>query len=63
MDNIFLESDGITLTTEHTSKDMFKYIENEVRSKEKDSECKDETSKRQLSDRIVRVLVHYAGGM
>jgi hypothetical protein len=63
VDEVFLGSDGIRLTTEDTSKDMFKYIENEVRSKEENFEYKDETSKRQLSDRIVRLLVDFAGGM
>ena len=63
VDEFFLGSDCISLTAEDTSKDMSKYIEIKVRSKEESFECEDQTSKRQLSDRIVRVLVNSAGGM
>ncbi|KAI9645005.1 hypothetical protein NHQ30_007042 [Ciborinia camelliae] len=63
VNKVFSGSDGVTLTVEDTSKDMSTYIGNEVRSKEEEIECNDETAKREIIDRIVRVLVNFAGGM
>ncbi|KAM0136050.1 hypothetical protein ACHAP3_004671 [Botrytis cinerea] len=63
VDKVFTGSEGVTLATEDTSKDMSIYIENEVRSKEEDIECCDEAIKRQFMNRIVLVLANFAGGM
>ncbi|TGO76195.1 hypothetical protein BELL_0169g00150 [Botrytis elliptica] len=63
VDKVFTASEGVILTTEDTLKDMSQYIENEVKSKEEDIDSNDEETKRQLMDRIVRVLSDFAGGM
>ncbi|KAJ8070998.1 hypothetical protein OCU04_001349 [Sclerotinia nivalis] len=63
VDKVFFGSDGVILTVEDTSRDMSTYIENEVRAKEEDIECDDETAKRQIIDQIVLVLTNFAGGM
>ena len=63
VEKVFTGSEGVTLATEDTSKDMSIYIENEVRSKEEDIECWDEATKRQFMNRIVLVLANFAGGM
>ncbi|EDN96633.1 predicted protein [Sclerotinia sclerotiorum 1980 UF-70] len=63
VEKVFSGSDGVILAVEDTSRDMSTYIENEVRAKEEDIECDDETAKRQIIDRIVLVLTNFAGGM
>ncbi|TGO82675.1 hypothetical protein BPOR_0780g00040 [Botrytis porri] len=63
VNKVFTASDGVTLTTEDTLKDMSAYIGKEVRSKEEDIDSNDEETKRQLMDQIVRVLSNFAGGM
>ncbi|KAB8291199.1 hypothetical protein EYC80_009886 [Monilinia laxa] len=63
VDKVFPGSDGIILTAEDTSKDMSRYIEDEVKSKEGDIECEDEAVKKQLINRITLVLINSAGGM
>ncbi|KAF7868360.1 hypothetical protein EAF04_004892 [Stromatinia cepivora] len=63
VDKVFSGLDGVILTVEDTSRDMSTYIENEVRAKEEDIECYNETAKRHIVDQIVLVLTNFAGGM
>jgi hypothetical protein len=63
LDHDFPAFVSIILDRENTSMDMTNYIQTEIRLREKDIDCKDEDTKRQLSDKVVSAIADRAGGM